>query len=391
MKKIVIAIDSFKGCLSSQNLADAIEKGVRKVWPECRICKIPMADGGEGTVDALTQALGGEKVTCQVDGPLRAPVQAVYGWIPQRKMAVIEMASASGLPLIPWKEGNVMHTTSYGTGQLIADALQRGCKHILLGIGGSATNDAGVGMLQALGFRFLNKEGEEICDGGSCLSQITRVDGSQILPQLKTCIIEVATDVKNPFYGENGAACIFAPQKGANQEQVQQLDQGLRSFAQLIQDEMGLDIQSVAGAGAAGGLGGGCVAFLNARLISGIDQVKACVNFDSIIQDADLIITGEGKGDQQTSQGKVVNGIVKSARSYQIPVIVLTGNCMEENEDIENDSLVACFSIHPAPISLKEALEPSYTARQIGRVAQMACKLFQNGCRMKEFITPKAI
>ena len=154
---------------------------------------------------------------------------------------------------------------------------------------------------------------------------------------------------------------------------------------------MGLDIQSVAGAGAAGGLGGGCVAFLNARLISGIDQVKACVNFDSIIQDADLIITGEGKVDQQTSQGKVVDGIVKSARSYQIPVIVLTGNCMEENEDIENDSLVACFSIHPAPVSLKEALEPSYTARQIGRVAQMACKLFQNGCRMKEFITPKAI
>lgn len=389
MKKIVIAIDSFKGCLGTHDLADAIERGIRKVCPECLVYKLPIADGGEGTADILTQALGGERITCQVDSPLRTPVEATYGWIPQRKMAIIDMASASGLPLIPWAEGNVMHTTSYGTGQLIADALQHGCQRILLGIGGSATNDAGVGMLQALGFHFLDKNGEEISDGGICLSQIAQVDTSQALPQLKTCIIEVATDVRNPFYGENGAAFVFAPQKGANPKQVQLLDEGLRSFAHLIQTEFGIDLQSIAGSGAAGGLGGGCVAFLKAHLSSGIDKVKEYINFDQIIQDADLIITGEGKVDQQTSQGKVVDGIIQSARTYQIPVIVLTGNCLEENEDIEKNPLVSCFSIHPAPVSLKEALQPFYTIRQIERIAQMSCKLFQNGYRKSEFIKRK--
>lgn len=378
MRKIVIAIDSFKGCLSSEALENAIEKGIRKVWKECIICKLPIADGGEGTVDALTRALGGKKITCQVQGPLRSPVEAAYGWIPERQMAVIEMASASGLPLIPCAEGNVMRTTSYGTGQLIADALQRGCKHILLGIGGSATNDAGVGMLQALGFRFLDQQGKETGDGGSCLSQIYQIDTSQVLPQLKTCDIEVATDVKNPFYGKNGAAFVFAPQKGANQEQVKLLDEGLRSFAKLIQAKLGINVQDIAGAGAAGGLGGGCVAFLQAHLTPGIDKIKEYLNFDQLIHDADLIITGEGKVDQQTSQGKVVDGIIKSARKYQIPVIILTGNCQEENEEIEKDPLVSCFSIHSAPVSFEEAIQPEYAAQQIERITQMSCKLFRS-------------
>lgn len=390
MRKIVIAIDSFKGCLSSEALENSIEKGIRKVWKDGIICKLPIADGGEGTVEALTRTLGGKKITCRVQGPLRSPVEAVYGWIPERQMAVIEMASASGLPLIPWAEGNVMRTTSYGTGQLIADALQHGCKHILLGIGGSATNDAGVGMLQALGFRFLDQQGKETGDGGSCLSQICQIDTSQVLPQLKTCDIEVATDVKNPFYGENGAAFVFAPQKGANQEQVKLLDEGLRSFAKLIQAKLGINVQDIAGAGAAGGLGGGCVAFLQAHLTPGIDKIKEYLNFDQLIHDADLIITGEGKVDQQTSQGKVVDGIIRSAQKYQIPVIILTGNCQEKNEEIDENPFVSCFSIHSAPVSFDEAIQPEYAAQQIERIAQMSCKLFRNGyeasilCKRKE-------
>ena len=231
MQKIVIAIDSFKGCLSSKVLAEAVSEGIKEIYPKVTIRSLGIADGGEGTLDVLLDALHGERVACPAYNPLRQPIEATYGWIESQKLAIVEMASASGLTLIPFQEGNVMRTTTYGTGQLIADALRRGCRHILLTIGGSATNDAGIGLLQALGFHFLDNEGKEVADGGAHLNEIASVDESQVLPELKECTFEIAVDVTNPFYGEEGAARVFAPQKGATPQQVEQLDEAMRYWA----------------------------------------------------------------------------------------------------------------------------------------------------------------
>ncbi len=359
-------------------MTEAITRGIKKVFPECEINGIPMADGGEGTVEALTKVMGGEYVRCLVDGPLRNPVQATYGWIEKEKMAVIEMSAASGLTLIPYAEGNVMRTTTFGTGQLIKDALQRGCRHVLLGIGGSATNDAGVGMLQALGFRFLDKSGCDVCDGGENLLHIAKIDSSHAIPELENCVFDVATDVRNPFYGKSGAAHVFAPQKGANSDQVYTLDDGLKSFASLILKDYGLDLQNIPGAGAAGGLGGGCAALLKARLSSGVELIKEVLHFDQRIIGADFIITGEGKVDGQTLQGKVVSGVLDSARKNQIPLIVLSGNCQEKNEILEEDPLVSLFSIHFSPVSLAEAMKSEYTREQVERISLMIFKMLKN-------------
>ena len=355
MKKIVIAIDSFKGCLSSQDLADAIEKGVRKVWPECRICKIPMADGGEGTVDALTQALGGEKVTCQVDGPLRAPVQAVYGWIPQLKMAVIEMASASGLPLIPWKEGNVMHTTSYGTGQLIADALQRGCKHILLGIGGSATNDAGCGAAAACGVRFLDNDGNPFLPTGGSLDRICHIDLSTMDERVKALPVTAMCDIDNPFYGPAGAAAIYGPQKGADPEMVKALDGKMRHLASVLSKELGIELQKIPGSGAAGGMGGGMSAFFSARLQMGIDTVLETTGFEVLAEGADMIFTGEGRIDGQSLRGKVVIGVARKAKKMGIPVIAIVGDIGDDITAAYDEGVSGIFSINRVAVPYKEA------------------------------------
>ncbi len=380
MQKIVIAIDSFKGCLSSKTLSEAITHGIKDIFPEATVRSLAIADGGEGSLDILLDALQGKRITCQVSNPLRLPVEASYGWIESQKLAIVEMASASGLTLIPFQEGNVMRTTSYGTGQLIADALHRGCRHLLLTIGGSATNDAGIGLLQALGFRFLNQEGQEVADGGVHLSDIVSVDESQVFPEVRECSFDIAVDVKNPFYGEEGAAYVFAPQKGATPGQVKQLDEAMRYWAEFVRRHYATDLQQIAGSGAAGGLGGGCAVFLKARLHSGIELIKQVLHFDEEIKDADLIITGEGKIDFQTSQGKVISGVLESAKRFQIPVIALTGNCQEANPILESEELLSVFSIQAAPVTLNEAMEPSYTYRQTRQVVKNLMKLIRLLC-----------
>ena len=256
--KIVVAVDSFKGCVSSVELGEVIADAIQDIFPKAKIVKIPVADGGEGWVDALQPVLGGERITCLVHGPLRNQVRASYAWIEDTKTAVIEMAAASGISLMQIQEGNVMRSTTFGTGELIVDALNRGCEKICLGIGGSATNDAGIGMLQALGFHFRDKEGQEIKDGGAHLKEIADIDDSMANPLLLSCKIEVATDVRNQLYGKYGAAYMFARQKGATDEQIALLDDGLRHLANEIRKKYGVDLQDCPGSGAAGGLGGSC-------------------------------------------------------------------------------------------------------------------------------------
>ena len=376
MKQIIIAIDSFKGCLSSWELGKAAEKGVRQVCPDGSVVVLPVADGGEGTVEALVQASGGSYATATVHGPQGKPVEARYGLTADGRTAILEMAAASGLSLIPYQVGNVMDTSTYGTGELIADALRRGCDRILMGIGGSATNDAGVGMLQALGFRFLDQQGREVPAGGRHLSEIASIDGRNALPALKSCSFQVAVDVGNPFYGENGAACVFAPQKGATPAMVDQLDEGLRHLAALFQALTGKNIQDIPGSGAAGGLGGACHLFLHATLLPGIEMVLQQLDFDRLLQDAALVITGEGKIDRQTRCGKVVSGIVRHAGT-RVPVVALTGNMAEADDALFADGLTACFSIHPAPVTLEEAMKPAYTKRNVQKLTEQLLRLIQ--------------
>lgn len=371
MKKIVIAIDSFKGCLTSSEIAQAVEAGIQAVYPKAEIVKVPIADGGEGTVEALVEATHGQYVQMEVCNPIGQPIQATYGILGDRKTAVIEMSAASGLALIPWLESQVMHTTTYGTGQMIRNAIEQGCREFILGIGGSATNDAGIGMLQALGFRFLDASRQSVAPVGSQLERIDRIETSLSLPELHDCHFHVLTDVRNPFCGKEGAAYVFGPQKGATPSDVEALDKGLAHFAALITQTLGKQIENIAGTGAGGGIAGGCLAFLNATLQPGIEVVKQYLRFETIIQNADLIFTGEGKVDAQTLQGKVLSGILQSASRWKIPVIALSGNCKEADlTTLYPNGLTALYAIHPAPVTLAQALQPAYAIEQLRRTTK---------------------
>jgi glycerate kinase len=364
VKKIVIAADSFKGSLSSEQVADSVEKGILKVFPQCEIQKVFIADGGEGTVDALVETLKGESVTVTVNNPLMQVVEAHYGIIENGTTAVIEIALASGLPLIAPEKRNPMKTTTFGTGELIKDALSRGCRRFLVGIGGSATNDAGTGMLQALGYRFFSADGNELGKGGEILSRIERIDDSCVIKEIRDSEFIIACDVTNPFSGKTGAAYIFAPQKGADSEMVKLLDDGLKHFASVIKNFNGINIDNIPGAGAAGGLGGGFKAFLNASLVSGINRMLDAIDFDKRIQDADLIITGEGKLDTQTAMGKAPRGVLDRAKKYHIPVIAI-GGAVEAFEELNNQGFAAVFPILPIPTTLEKAMEPDFTKANI--------------------------
>ena len=375
MKKIVIASDSFKGSLSSAEVAACGERAVHRLFPDCKVVQLPVADGGEGTAETLTAALGGQSVTAIVHDPLGRLITARYGWIAQEQTALIEMAAASGLPLLPLEERNPWLTSTYGTGELIRNALERGCHKFLIAIGGSATNDGGMGLLQALGFRFLDAEGKELPGCGGSLQQIQQIDSSGVLVDLAQCQFTVACDVTNPFYGPTGAAYVFAPQKGADAEMVEALDQGLRHFAQLIHTTQGIAIDQLAGAGAAGGLGGGLVAFLNARLTPGIEMVLDALRFDTQITGADLIITGEGKLDAQTCMGKTPLGILRRAQQQGIPVVAL-GGAVEASEALNQCGFLAVFPILPYPTSLAKAMDPTFTRQNIERTIAQVLRLF---------------
>jgi len=360
MKKVVVVIDSFKGSISSTEAELAAEEGIRMVCPECEVVRIPIADGGEGILDVLVEALGGSYHRIIASDPMMRPIHARYGVANDGQTAIIEMAAVSGLTLLAEDERNPMLTTTFGTGELIADALNNGCRHFIIGIGGSATNDAGIGMLQALGFRFIDHKGRSLGLGsGKMMEQVYSIDCSSVHPDLDKADFTVACDVCNPFYGSQGAAFVFARQKGADDEMIETLDRGMKAFAQTIFRTTGIDLNSRPGAGAAGGLGGGLVAFLNAKLQPGIDLVLQILDFEKQIEGADLILTGEGKVDFQTTMGKVPFGVLKAAESKYIPVVVI-GGIIEDPMSMLQKGFKGAFSIVPGPITLKKSMQHQF-------------------------------
>jgi glycerate kinase len=376
MKKIVVAADSFKGSVSSLEVADAAELTILKSFPDCRVVKIPMADGGEGTVDALIAALVGTKISCMVKGPMGKPVNAVYGMLADEKTAVIEMASACGLTLVPESDRNPLLSSTYGLGELIEDALSRGCQNFLIGIGGSATNDAGTGMLQALGFRFLDKDGQALPLGGQILGDVHAIDASRALPEFMNATFTIACDVDNPCTGPRGAAHVYARQKGADGQDIQTLEEGMKNYVEVVKQVKGIDVNQIPGSGAAGGLGGGFLAFANATLKPGAQMILDALNFQSIIKDADLVITGEGKLDQQTGMGKAPVTILKAAQRQNIPVIAV-GGCTEDIQLLNDLGFLAVLPILPYPVSLQRAMEKEFTISNITRTLDQLFRMLK--------------
>lgn len=369
-KRIVIAIDSFKGCLTSAEAGEAAAEGLRSVSPECDVVCMPVADGGEGILDVLMRTIGGQEILISAHGPLLEPQDTRYGISKDGQTAFIEMASISGLPLVPPEMRNPMLTTTYGTGELIRNALERGCRNFIIGIGGSATNDAGIGMLQALGFRFLDIGGNEVGIGnGEALLQIASIETDAVHPGLSSSRFTIACDVQNPFHGLDGAAYIFAPQKGADEKMVKMLDEGLRNFAGIIYRTTGQDIANYPGAGAAGGMGGSLLAFMNAELKPGIRLMLDTMEFGTKIKGADLIITGEGRADKQTLMGKVPTGILDEAKKQNIPVVLIAGSIGDE-EELLRAGFKGVFSINPPLTPLEKAMQPEYARIRIRRTVE---------------------
>lgn len=357
--KIIVAPDSFKGSLSSIQATNAIEKGIKKAAQNYKepveVVKVPMADGGEGTVEAIVSANGGKIIKTQVLDPLGRKIDSFFGVLPDNT-AVIEMAAASGLHLLSENERNPMKTTTYGTGQLIKKALDYGCKRIIIGIGGSATNDGGVGMCQALGIRFLDKEGNQIGFGGGELYKIDKIDTSLLDRRINDTIMTIASDVKNTLCGSKGASAVYGPQKGATPEMVEILDRNLKHFAAVVQKQFNIDILNIPGSGAAGGLGAALIGFLGAKFCMGIKLVTELVQLEEKIKNADMVITGEGSTDYQTLFGKVPLGIAKISKKYDKPVVCISGSLGEGYEALYLEGIDALFSIVNKPMSLEEAM-----------------------------------
>jgi glycerate kinase len=352
--KIVVAPDSFKGSLTALEVSDAIEKGIREVFPEAEIIKIPMADGGDGTVECLVNATGGEILREKVIGPLGNEILAHYGILGDKKTAVIEMAAASGLTLVPENKRNPLITTTYGTGQLIKAALNQGCRKMIIGIGGSATNDGGAGMVQALGVKLLDQEGKEVGFGGGELKKIVKIDISCMDNRLFDIKVLVASDVNNPLCGPQGASRIYGPQKGATPEIIEELDKSLSYFAELIKRDLNKDIKDMPGAGAAGGLGASLMAFLSAELRPGIEIMIEAVKLEQAIKDADLVITGEGKIDSQTIYGKAPIGVAKIAKKYNVPVVAVAAIIEEDSRIFQSYGIDTLIKVSEPPMSLTE-------------------------------------
>lgn len=355
--KFVLAPDSFKESMSAKTAALAMKKGIMKVFPEAECVIVPMADGGEGTLESLVSATEGEIIKTDVIGPLGKKVTAEYGLLGDSETAVIEMASASGLQLIKPEDRNPLHTTSYGTGQLIKHALDKGVNRILIGIGGSATNDGGVGMLQALGVSFKDKDGEELVFGGGALKHLHTIDMSGLDERIHNVQIDVACDVNNPLIGPTGASAIFGPQKGATRDMVTILDHNLTHYVKVIKEQLGEDIAFVAGAGAAGGMGAGLLAFLSARLKKGIDLVIEYTRLEEYVKDADFVFTGEGSIDGQTLYGKTPYGVATVAKKYSVPVITFAGKIGNDIDALYENGFNAIVGILKEVTSLKESLE----------------------------------
>ncbi|HDR7541838.1 glycerate kinase [Bacillus sp. CH_442] len=353
--KVVIASDSYKESLKAIEVCEAIERGFRAIFPNAKYVKIPIGDGGEGTVESLVDATGGRIISISVTGPLRESVQAFYGVSKDKKTAFIEMAAASGLQHVPVEKRNPLITTTKGTGELILHALNQGAEYIILGLGGSATNDGGAGMLAALGVRFINDKGEVIDPSGGTLHSIVAIDFSQMDPRLKGVKIEAACDVDNPLVGMQGASFVFGRQKGANIEMMKELDENLKHYANILKRYVSSDVSEIPGAGAAGGMGAAVISVLKGDLRRGIEIVLDYTNFDKHIEDADLIITGEGRIDEQTVYGKAPVGVAGRAKRFSVPVIAIGGSVSSDYSAVYEKGIDAVFSITTRLMTLEEA------------------------------------
>ncbi|MFA1283017.1 glycerate kinase [Citrobacter telavivensis] len=374
--KIVIAPDSYKESLSALEVANAIEQGFREIWPDADYVKLPVADGGEGTVEAMVEATTGRIVEVDVTGPLGEPVTAFYGLSGDERTAFIEMAAASGLEQVPVALRDPLKTTSWGTGELIRHALDAGVDHIIIGLGGSATNDGGAGMVQALGAKLLDAQQNEIGKGGAALDALAQIDISRLDPRLVACRIEVACDVTNPLIGKEGASAVFGPQKGATAETIDRLDTALAHYAQIIARDLEVDVLELAGGGAAGGMGAALYAFCGAQLRRGIEIVTDALQLDECVADADLVITGEGRIDSQTIHGKVPVGVAKVAKRYNKPVIGIAGSLTADVGIVHEHGLDAVFSVIYTICTLDDALKSAaenvrMTARNVAATLKM--------------------
>ena len=373
MNKVVLAFDSFKGSVSAEEITENLTRNIRQMWPACEVCAFLIADGGEGTLKAVEQCLPVNRFTCQVHGPLGNLHRASY-IATEEGVVIIEMAEASGLPLVPLSLRNPLETSSVGTGELIADALNRGFRKFVLGLGGSATNDAGMGVLSALGVRFLDKKGLELQPVGRNLHRVARLDTSSLREDLQDSSFVLACDVTNPLYGPQGAAYVYAPQKGASAEQVAFLDQGLRSYAHVLSLETGVDMAFLPGAGAAGGVAGGLMPFLNGELKSGIEIILDLLHFDDALLGADIVLTGEGEIDGQTAMGKALDGVLKRAKNARVPVVGLGGS-VKEVEQLNRLGFTSLISIQPGPVSLEEAMQPVSALHNLSRTVVQLLRL----------------
>lgn len=369
--KVVVAMDSFKGSLSSVAAGNAVREGVLRAIPGAEVIVRPLADGGEGTVDALVEGLDGEKIPVCVTGPLGEPAECEYGLL-KGGVAVMETASACGLPLVPPEKRDPRFTTTYGLGEMILDAMERGCRSFLIGAGGSATNDGGIGMLTALGFRFLTAAGESAGVDGRAAARVEHVDVSGADARLSECSFRIACDVNNPLHGPNGAAHIYGPQKGATPEIVAELDAGLQHFSDVVRAELGKSEDALPGAGAAGGLGYGFVSFLNAALLPGVALVLDAIRLADDLKGADFAVTGEGRMDPQTAMGKAPSGVARLARRYGAVTLAFAGATTDDAAAVNQSGIDAYFAIPQAPLTLAEAMEPERARRNLtSRVEQV--------------------
>ena len=359
--KFVIAPDKFKGALTGFEYCDAVIEGLRFVFPEAEIVQKPLADGGDGTIDVVKHYIGGEKISLVASDPLFRPQDTSYIYSKSKRIAFIEMAEISGLKLLSVSERNCMHTTSLGTGELMLDALNRGAKEIILAIGGSATNDGGIGMAHALGFRFLNATGEELRPTGSSLTDLVQIDTTKVHSKLGAVKVKVACDVENPLCGSQGAAYIYGGQKGASLAEIEILDKGLKNYAAVVQEKFGINVLNIMGAGAAGGMGAGALVFLNGSLVSGIDLIIQIADFEAALINANWVITGEGQLDRQTLSGKTISGVLSSSKNKKIPVAALCGSVTLTASEQEEFGLSYVASITKGISNLEEAMTESYS------------------------------
>lgn len=373
--KFVLAPDSFKESMTAREAGLAMERGIKKIFPEAICTLIPMADGGEGTVQSLIDAMNGELVYTRVTNPLGRLIEAPYGFIEDKKMAIIEMASASGIQLIRPEERNPLVTTSYGTGEVIKDALDRGAKRFIIGLGGSATNDGGAGLLQALGARFLDKNGLELAYGGGALKELHHIDLSHFDKRITDAYFEIASDVTNPLIGEKGASRIFGPQKGATEVMAAQLDEALAHYAAIVKETTGKDVAMTEGAGAAGGLGAAFLAFFPSNMQRGVDIVLKLTEFADKLEGADYVFTGEGSIDGQTVFGKTPYGVAKAAQARNIPVIGFAGRVEREAEVLYQHGFQAIFCILSGVTDIESALKNG--AANLESTAETVCRMIK--------------